>query len=83
MMTQTTISPHYTATTRPARAARRPDWRSLGAHLLRWILVVEVAMVLHIAYVQLTDRGTTYPPTPSSTTSIATTHVCGTQVCPR
>lgn len=54
---------------------RQPNWRTSADHALRWALVVLVAMVLHIAYVHLTDRGTTYPPPPTSTTSIATTHL--------
>lgn len=58
----------------------RPNWRTGSGHVLRWALVAETVVVLHLAagYV---DRGVTYPAPASVTTSVATTHVCGNSPC--
>jgi len=56
----------------------RPNWRTGSGHALRWALVVETVVALHLATARL-DRGVTYP-TPS-TTPVAVTHVCGDRPC--
>jgi len=55
----------------------RPNWLTGAGHVVRWALVAETVVVLHLAAVRL-DRGVTYS---SSTTSVAVTHVCGDRPC--
>lgn len=57
----------------------RPNWRTGTGHVLRWALVAETVVALHLATVRIDDRATTYPA--PSTTSVAVTHVCGDGPC--